>query len=157
MHSRIIQLSTKPIDKDNFLSESLFYDGFVGTIADYVDENTDREKDIKWFVEFLNRFPCTYNNDEKSIVFHKDFKEKYFEEKYKLFKKASENITLDDFCGNKNSTKIYDISSLINDRYGFYVYFEDDYSLYTLDEFVRYNLEKREEKYYFGNTIDYHY
>lgn len=47
MHSRIFQLSndevTEPLTESNIIT---FNEWFVNQIADYVDENTDRESDI---------------------------------------------------------------------------------------------------------------
>ena len=51
MHSRIFQISKKPVE--DRISEDRYYDGFVGRIADYVDElDTDGQlESIRWLAE----------------------------------------------------------------------------------------------------------
>lgn len=154
MHSRIFQLSTEPICEDDYIKEYHFYDdsSFIGSIADYVDEETDREKDIKWFVEALER-TCKnlfiYDEKEQSIIFHTGFKQQFFHSRYKELKKVVENLTLEQFS---TSFEAYKLKSIIEDKFDFYIYFDGPI---TKDEFIR-NLQE-EQKYYFGGTIDYHF
>lgn len=149
MHSRIFQLSSQPINEDDYITEDLFYDGFVGSIADYVSSDTDRESDIEWFISFLEKYGV--KREGNAAYFPKGFKEIYFEKRLKELKEKVSNMTLHDFC---DSFEAYSLCALIEDRYGFYIY-TDSHGLMTLDDFVR-NLEN-EDKFYFGATIDYHF
>lgn len=151
MHSRIFQLSINSVKEEDFIGEEVFYDnGFVGQIADYVSEDTNREEDILWFLDFVGDYGIQYDEEEKSIIFLEGFKRNYFREKFEEFNQIVKEIDLDKFI---NSREIYQLEQLITDKYGFYVFM--DYAQ-TLDDFVRYNLEEN-VKYYFGNTFDYHF
>ena len=49
MHSRIYQISKTPIDRDDYIEESNYYDHwFTSSIADYVSGDTNRDDDIEW-------------------------------------------------------------------------------------------------------------
>lgn len=151
MHSRIIQLSKEPIDKDDYITEDTFIDDFVGVIADYVSEETDREEDIKWLLYAIKEYGIVYNDKEESIIFPKGFKENYFRERFKELKEVVQNISLEQFASN--STVAYNLASLIEDKHGFYIYTS---FWQSFDSFVRGELEEG-EKYYIGGTIDYHF
>ena len=51
MHSRIIELSKDPILEHERMCESSVPDWFYHSIADYTDADTDRDHDIKWFLD----------------------------------------------------------------------------------------------------------
>ena len=55
MHSRIIELSKDPILKHERMCESSVPDWFYHSIADYTDADTDRDHDIKWFLDAVAR------------------------------------------------------------------------------------------------------
>ena len=55
MHSRIIELSKDPILKNERMCESSVPDWFYHSIADYTDADTDRDHDIKWFLDAVAR------------------------------------------------------------------------------------------------------
>lgn len=165
MHSRIFQLETNvdnvtenPLIESDILGDWDYPGWFIPTIADYVDDHTDREDDISWFISNLQNHK-DYIKVEKikdddiyySITFLNGFKKEYFKDRFEAFKKEINNITLDNFCESMNS---YRIRSLIEDKYSFYIYGQDD-GLYNLDAFVRDNLIEG-ETYYFGTTLDYH-
>lgn len=152
MHSRIFQMDIEPINKKDYIDEFTFYeDTFIGTIADYVDEDTNRDEDIQWLVDCYEKYGMEYNKEEDYVIFKKDFKKNYFRERFKLFKEIIDELTFEDFAYDTRAN-LYKIKSLIEDRFSFYVYF-DDYWM-TFDRFVR-QLEEG-KKYYFGATIDYH-
>jgi len=161
MHSRIFQISTEPIEKEDYIEESTFYDTtFVGEVADYVNENTDRNDDIEWL-------KCCYENVEGIIIDNGTItitdKKKYFEKKFEKFKeqlnKLETETTLEAFA--KADRTYYDFSYTLwelkcaaeGDKFGFYVYDTQD-GLYRFDDFVRYYDEN--VPYYIGATIDYH-
>lgn len=152
MHSRIFQMDIEPINKKDYIDESTFYeDTFIGTIADYVDEDTNRDEDIQWLVDCYEKYGMEYNKEEDYVIFKKGFKKNYFRERFKLFKETIDELTFEDFAYDTRAN-LYKIKSLMEDRFSFYVYF-DDYWM-TFDRFVR-QLEE-DKKYYLGATIDYH-
>ncbi len=149
MHSRIIQLSEEPLHKYDYITESDFYeDPFVGSVADYVADTDEREKDIKWLMSCLEPYGARLNKEENSIFFPKGFKQNYFKERLENFKKAVGETTLDDFC---NSVKAWQLAQIIEETFDFYIYVTYPK---PLDEFIR-DLEE-EQKYYIGGIVDYH-
>lgn len=149
MHSRIFQLSTRPISESNYITESLFYNGFVGNIADYVSNDVDRDKDIEWFISTIEIYGAEYNKADESILFTRGFKEKYFEHRFNRLKKIISTMTLEDFT--RSGVWVYEIEKLVDDKFGFYIY---EGHLQTLDEFVR--CLETEVAFYIGGIIDYH-
>lgn len=166
MHSRIFQLEYNKDNLENVLCEENFnYDGscewFINSIADYVSDETDKEKDIKWFTDVLNDkcnnlFKIKYDNISKEIefiTFLKGFKHSYFKEKYEQFKEMTNGLTIEDFA---NRFKSYKLSNSLEDKFNIYVYNHED-GLQTLDSFIRGLNNDEDETYYFGSTIDYHF
>lgn len=163
MHSRIFQLSkdkvTEPLTESDIIT---YNEWFVGQIADYVNENTDRENDIDWLLQTLNEEVSKYititkmNNVYISITFKSGFKEQYFKEKLIKLKELVKNLTLEDFC-DPGSIVIYSIENKIESKFGFYVYNDETGYIVPFDAFVRELNGTVEETYYFGSTIDYHW
>ena len=161
-HSRIFQLSTEVIDQDEYISEDYFYDDFVGTIADYVSGDTDRNGDIEWFLSVVGEFGATLNSEDESLIFNQGFKENYFRERLDSLKQMVQDVSLSAFSGNfgdatsvEEFLAVYRIEKLVNDTNSFYIYNNAEGGYGTLDHFVR-NLEEG-KKYFFGATIDYHF
>lgn len=170
MHSRIFQLETEvdnvinsPLTEDDIIGDWDSPGWFITTIADYVSDDTDREKDIKWFIGCLNeikdyvKIETVFNEVEQkntyhSITFLKGFKEQYFKKSCEHFKKTVKEMTINDFC---DAYYTYKLKFLIEDKVGFYIYGFYN-GLYNLDAFIREALIE-DTVYYFGNTLDYHY
>jgi hypothetical protein len=153
MHSTIFQLEEKPLRfEEDWACEEDFYDDFVGTIADYVSEDVDREEEINYFVKYLGQYGIIYNSEEQSIVFPEGFKAEYFSERFFKLKKIVEDITIEEF--STDSTKVWILKNLIEEKYGIYIYHKGSWK--TFDEFIRYNLQEG-QKYYIGNVLDYHF
>ncbi|MEG6569129.1 hypothetical protein [Thermoanaerobacterium thermosaccharolyticum] len=153
MHSLIYQLSDEIIESDDFLNEEELYDSFVGSIADYVNGDIDRNAAINELVISLTPYGIIYDPTEQSITFRQGFKEAFFKERYTNLKKYVSKLTLEEFSGSTDTFPLYCIKKTIEDKYGTYIYFDNVYI--TLDEFVR-NMEEG-KKYYFGSAIDYHF
>ena len=152
MHSRIIQLSLKPIEVDAYIDTETFgYDDtFVGTIADYVAIG-DRKEDIEWFTSCLSSYTgveCT----KDTILFKEGFRESYFAKKFEQIKEVVGSMTLEAFATNKEFA-VTTVKGLIEDKFAFYVYMDGTYM--TLDYFLRSRMEYG-KPYYFGGTVDYH-
>lgn len=156
MHGYIIQLSSKkPIKRDDFIHEDDFYDSsFVGEIADYVADmdESERERAIADFIKMCK--PCGIVEEKDGITFLDGFKEKFFTARFEYLKKLVDELSIEDFAAN--TIKLYEISSLIEEKFDVYVYESSEYggNLYTFDYFVR-TLEPG-VKYYIGGTVDYH-
>ena len=162
MHSRIFQLERSRENISRYpLEEYRFdYDGihawFIDRIADYVNEDTNQQEDIRWFLDNLENcreyFVLDMQGTEVvSITFLQGFKRAFFGRRFDTFKRDVANMKLDDFI---NSMGLITIQSTIEEEFGFYVCIED--SLITMDSFIR-HLPNEDTTYYFGATIDYHW
>lgn len=170
MHSRIFQLETDiddtielPLTECDILGDWDEPGWFTTTIADYVSESRDREKDISWLLNYLdnckNYIRVEIITDEaeqktiyNSITFQEGFKKEYFKKSFDAFKEAANKMTLDEFCDWRPT---YKLKSLIEDRFSFYVYSVNN-GLYSIDDFIRSHMNEG-TTYYFGNTLDYHF
>lgn len=155
MHSRIFQVSRKPITEDNYMIEADFYDHwFTREIADYVDSDTYRDDDISWLAKLDGIEVCVDDNgNDYFIVVDKEL---YFKNQYNVFIKAINNLTrctLSEFSTGIN--EMYYLNSFYNDKFGIYIQDDDRFGLVTLDEFMR-NVENG-DKLYIGCTLDYHW
>ena len=165
MHSRIYQIGSTPIEKEDYINESDFYENsFVGEVADYVNDSTDRADDLDWLKSYCGDDKGITIDIENGTIVIND-KRKYFSEIFDKFKellnKLSEEATLEAFARLDKSywglsSTLYDLDCTANgDKFGFYVYDMDDNGYITrFDEFLRYAEEGK--TYYFGGTIDYH-
>ncbi|ERM91233.1 hypothetical protein O163_11415 [Caldanaerobacter subterraneus subsp. yonseiensis KB-1] len=153
MHSTIFQLEEKPLRfEEDFVCEEDFYDDFVGIVANYVSEDVDREEEINYLVKYLEKYKIIYNSEEQSIVFPEGFKGEYFSERFFKLKKFIEDLIIEEF--STDSTKVWILKNLIEEKYGIYIYHKGTWK--TFDEFVRHNL-KEGQKYYIGTVLDYHF
>lgn len=153
MHSRIIELSKDPILKHERMCESSVPDWFYHSIADYTDADTDRDHDIKWFLDAVARV-VDVAEDGKSFTFKPKAKQKYFERQYHAFlDKACEltGISLDAFVGEAKydiGMAMYKLNEHYQDKFSLYVYFNDE--LKSLDEWIRET--DLSGSFYFGGT-----
>ena len=157
MHSRIYQISKNPIDKCDYIEESHYYDHwFIGSVADYVSEYTDRNDDIQWLKDCYEKRGISFGIDNNGEYFVIEDKTQYFAPKFEVFQKTlSELLTLtfDDFVSGKSGYPLYSLKNAFNEKFGFYVDGED-INMESFDSFVRY--ADIDVKYYIGATIDYH-
>lgn len=159
MHSRIYQISEKPIHKCDYIDESYYYDHwFTSSIADYVSNKTDRADDIEWLKESCEQFGIIFDADEGGEYFIIEDKLKYFSRNIKEFKAMIEVLsaaTLEHFASMELGMAMHRLKSAYDDEFGFYVQTDNFDDLLSLDEFVRHS--KNGDKFYIGATIDYHF
>ena len=166
MHSRIFQISKYPIKQKEYFDTSRYdygeHEGFVGEIADYVDNGNDRLSDIQWFKECYGTSLEFISKDKFKVI----DKRNYFKGRVEAFFeniKELQNVKEDDFIqGSKIPMLMCLTESIYRDRFGFYIDRDDtlksgeyDEFFGPMDDFMR-DAEEGEE-YYIGNTIDYHY
>lgn len=155
MHSRIYQISTEPIERDDYISEDYLIDHwFTNSVADYVSDDTDRDRDIEWLKEFANvNGGLVVDSDEHGYYLMVTDKEKFFERSYKKFKETLDKIkdcSLEQF--SKGISEMWTLKDAYEDKFSFYIYTDDPI---TLDDFVR--RAELNQKLYIGATIDYHF
>ena len=155
MHSRIYQISEKPITEENLIEEYR-YDEWHH--ADYVVKEYN-EEDIKSDLEWLQTANKGLQIDTKKKTITILSKKEYFDEKHDKFKDLLEklqDITLEEFITEKRHYDILDLKDIYEDTHGFYVDDNDEYiGLTNLDNWVR-NAEEN-KTYYVGNIFDYHF
>lgn len=161
MHSRIFQVSTRPIPPEEYLSDC-YDDYFLNTIADYVIESdSNREDDID---QLIGVSGISVAEESPGVFYFTVDKEAHLKPCYKRFKKCllymMNHLSFDAFCetpgvNNSVSYMLYDLNEAHNDRYAFRIINSDDSSIaYTLTDFVY--LASEGVKYYIGGILDYH-
>ena len=158
MHSRIFQISKRPIE--DRISEDRYYYGFVGKVADEVtaQDADDQLNSISWLAETPGIE--VKNIDGVSTITAVD-KKAYFAAKLMEFQNALkrlEKISLDDFIAHSGAleTGIWMASEAYEDTGGFYVDDNDEqFGIITFDKFMR----KADEGsvWYIGAVTDYHF
>lgn len=157
MHSRIYQISTKPIHKDDYIEEDRYYDHwFINSVADYVNGDTDRAEDIEWLKDCCEARGISFGKDDGGEYLIVEDKNRYFAQKFERFQRTLSElspITLDEFISAACGMQMYNLKDAYDEKFGFYVD-GDEFSLETFDTFIRY--AEVGTKYYIGATIDYH-
>lgn len=159
MHSRIYQITTSPVPSQEYLSENYFSDHwFVGSVADYVSGDLNRDNEIAGFKKSLTENKVALFHDSDCFSILPEGKESYFKNAYEQFNKAAKkaaSVSLEAFAASDEcSSLVYVINGSFCEKFGLYVS-SDEFETIPLDEFIRY--AEPEERYYIGNVLDYHY
>ena len=160
-HSRIIQLSVKPFEnEDYFITEDSFvreHDGWspIFSVADYVNDDIDREEDIEWFVSTLGDTGFAYNKEEQSIVFDETFKAAYFAADLQKFLELAKEIEDNNSLFYEDGTTVWRVKQALEETFGFYVYDDGEYEK-KMARWLREDMQPG-QKYYFGGVVDYHF
>ena len=157
MHSRIFQISEVPVTEETKFDEERYFDGFVGSVADYVDEIGCPESEYESLKEALGE-AAEFMTDSSFVVGNP---EKMFEKKHARFlelaKKLSET-SLEDFSSGKIDMDVFRLNEEYEDKYSYYV---DDggewFGIVPLDEFVRGCSKLKDRVWHLGAVFDYHY
>lgn len=159
MHGTIYQITTVPVEIDDYISEYDFYEHwFVGSIADYVAGDLNRGYELSCFRKSLENIGVATFTDDESFTILPNGKTTWFQGQHKGFiaaaKKASE-LRLEEFSSvGDNDMLVFEIQSSFCDEFGPYVSSEE-FDTIPLDKFIR-NC-KPGEKYYIGGVLDYHW
>ena len=152
MHSRIFQIEKKPIPESEYINSFFIPDWFTQSIADYTSDDCNRDEDIDWLRSVLE---SVARIDGCRLTFYAPIP-CYFKKKHEAFIEAAKKligITLDDFVHRSDvAYTLYDLSESYREKYGFYVYYNDE--IITMDDFIRY--VKVDEDYFIGGTVDHH-
>ena len=156
MHDKIIQIGDRPIDKEEYIDESEFYEHwFIGSIADYVNE-VPSSKRTSVISDFLNCPGLRYDPEEDTLTIVD--KKSYFKSKYDRFKECIEEIrkwSIDEFSSVDLNFTFIKLKDMYEDKYGTYLYDRDAGDMCCLDEWVR--IFDNGSTVHIGNVIDYHW
>lgn len=163
----IYQISTEPIEQDAMLTDDGVVDSwFYDQIADRVyDENDNRFERYAALAELLTgRYGehaglVQLERDEEgnmvSFTVSEGYPAAYFAKPYELFKtkldQLTAEVTFEAFLNPGMASDVTALKSYVDDKYGDYVYENDEYS--TMDRFIRY-IEPG-IKYYIGGVVFY--
>jgi len=161
MHSKIFQFSENPVDKDDYFGSDRYYSSdsycgnFVGMIADYVTDLSDKDEvsNIEWLGKCEG-----ITTDPVNRTVRVENKFKYFIEQYEEYVDKLQKITevsLGEFCTTKYQWDARSVFDILNDEFGFYMDNDDFGGPITLDEWVRTVPEGK--TYYIGAVLDYHF
>lgn len=156
----IYQISREPISEVEYLTESKYYDNFVGYITDYVNDDTDRELDIQNLIDILENIADVQTSEDNQVFFIIKNKELYFEETFDNFKECAEKlskINLEEYSTDGiTSSMMNELNRCYSYKYGTYIDDNgEEFGLITLDDFLR--QAQNGDKFYIGATIGYHY
>ena len=161
MHSRIYELSEKPVRETERFGFTDVPEWFFSQIADYADDTNEvsRENEIQWFQSFFGDL-CTVDGDK--LTFDPDTVGKRLRKRYDIFLEKAEalkNHSYEAFCGKTGAPALelalFELNDAYEDRYGFYVYEPECCSLQTVYAWLRdADLSK---PYYVGGIVDYHW
>ena len=165
-HSRIFQYSTKPIDKENYIGESDFWDdnangqSFHGEYCgDYLTERSGDERldDIKRLETNLSKFNIKLEGEDK-FVLKKGFKESIKNFWYYGIKDCFEALDKENLATYRERWLLkYAITDPLSGGFGFLFYSNEEQTLSASDDFFEFLLRLNEgDSFYIGATLDYH-
>ena len=156
MHSRIYQLSEKPITKDKLKQDYEYKGSFVGNIADYVAEipfkSNEYLEDLKWLSELTG---IEVDAGAGTLIIKS--KKEYFTEKHDRFKELLaklSDVTLDEFITNNSWSDMYELNAAYENKHSFYIDDSDTCEVVPFDNWIR--TAEENKVYYIGSIIDYH-
>lgn len=156
MHSRIYQLSSSPIEEDEYIIEDEFEVEQYCDFAQYIAETPDREDDLVEIKKILeSQFPNVFKVDLDSLcITYLGNIEAIFQEWRKSIQEEASKLDQGDATPGSVLVKIL-VPLGIRER--FYIV---DYSGYpaSFEDLLNYFSKKEPgEKLYIGGTLDYHY
>ena len=160
MHSRIFQITTNPVQDEDYISEYGFFEHwFVGAIADYVNAHNDQAEDIKYLRSWLEANKvAAFDESGDSFTVLPGGREAYFTRAYDTFVAARAktfSMSLSDFASaGEFGGAMWQMSNSFNDKFAYYVS-SDEFDTISFDEFIR--SSETEKRYYIGGTLDYHF
>lgn len=158
---RIYQIHTQPIAERDFItSNSYFGSCFAQTIAEYVSDEVNRQSDVNFLLDMLERkHMAVANRDENSFVLLPDAQRIYFADSYKVFQRILadlEGVDENDFshCHNEVGSLLMQLNACFSQQLDTYVDCNDDGQPIPLDEFIR--TAEAGAPYYIGGVVGYH-
>ena len=166
MHSKIFQLSRKPIPASGFITPGRIPEYFIGSIADYTaDCNDHRTACHQWLADFLEKSESAtvdFSREPPVLTLPENAALLFFAPRHAEFctalQKLNEQLSPETFTSRGIEWPLMSLQNLYNDAYGFYIMLTDELSedtFLTLDDFMR--SEYAVGSYYLGGVVDYHF
>ena len=165
MHSRIIQLTKEKLNLDEYIEERDFvgYDDSINNYiqgADYVRSVDDRAGDIEWFKNYLCddlelKNYIELNPKKETLTFKAGFKTAFFQLLFDNFNQLTQDLNLEKF--SSFSIEIWKLKEILSPNQGFRICSEEKADMTSLQDFVRYLSDDKDETYHVGGVLDYHY
>ena len=154
MHGRLFEIREQRLDRDEWITESAFYEEETGNWCDWVMVSEDREGDLEWLKSALPASIFKVEGDEIEIISDgKEFVEEWIEE----LKKKVNSLTYEKAMSFSGLYQIkWSLSNMLNNDFMFY----SDYSEYAHNptEFIQDCLcNYQGKKLYVCGIIDYHF
>lgn len=165
MHSRVFQITSKPVPVEARLAEDLIPEDFFITV-DYVAEQHGeaRKSSINWLQECIGDYFSFYG---EQLIAQNNVHE-YFRENYRLFLAKLEKlraVTFEQFAGaavaepDTVELLLFSLGTLYSNKWGIHIYQSDDIGcdagvLMTLQDWIR--TVSPGQKFYIGGVFDYH-
>ena len=162
-HSRIYQVSSRPVKKDDYVSPECFYDN-SSDFADYIgdrQEGYDRKDDIKDLAELLDDL-FTLDEKRNALVYKGEEALQKFKEAWAAaIRKAAREITADNVLESAPRWNVRSICSETHLQTPRRVHIEEWNGcagpIDDLIEWLTCQKFKAGKKLYIGAVIDYHY
>lgn len=156
MHSRIYQIAPTPVHRECYLTKCDFIDHwFTSSIADYIDDEVDRDADIKNLCKCLEDTVVFETADSFRVL--PGGKEMYFAKAYEVFVKARDetlSMGISEFASGGFEAPMHRMKRAYCDTFEMYIA-SDDLDMSPLDDFIRHAEVGR--LYHIGVTLDYHF
>lgn len=165
-HSRIFQYSTNPIDQEDYIDESDFYDdtangqSFHGEYCgDYTDDRNDEERleDIKRLAKRLSDFNIKLEGEDK-FVLGEGFRNAIRDFWYSRIKECFLSLDEDNLVWHQEMRHLkYAVTDPLCGGFGFLFYDKEQLTLSASGDFFEFLLGLKEgDSFYIGATLDYH-
>ena len=163
-HSRIYQISSKRIAKDDYASSSDFWDNssdFADYIGDEIEDEDDRKEDIKYLANTLNDL-FDLSHDGKALVYKGEEAMQKFKQKWAdAIQQAEQEITADSVTKTMPRWVLRSICKDTHLRSSYRVSIEEWNGcagpMADMIEWLATSNFKAGRKIYIGAIIDYHY
>lgn len=163
-HSRIYQISSKRIAKDDYASSSDFWDNssdFADYIGDEIEDEDDRKEDIKRLADTLSDL-FDLSDDGTALVYKgAEAMKKFKQEWADAIRQAAQEITSDNVLKSSPRWNLRSTCEETHLRSDFRVSIEEWNTcanpMDELIEWVCYKKFKTGKKIYVGAVIDYHW
>lgn len=142
MYANIYQISDSILPQAEWITSGDFYESnFLGTVAEKIEDETDREESIDTLNDRLANLYLGTVKENRMIIAGNIEKSPYFVKKYNSFRKTANALSrlyYSDYLYNLDKVKdmISELQQQLSEILDDYVYVDSEY-LIPMDEFLR--------------------